>query len=84
MMGIRVIRMRDVQHKLGVGRATVYDWLDPKSRRDNPTFPRPISLGANSVGWLEREIDDFIEARIRASRPTEQAAARLCRSNSTV
>jgi predicted DNA-binding transcriptional regulator AlpA len=31
-------------------------------------FPQSIKISARSVGWLESEIDDFIQARINASR----------------
>jgi prophage regulatory protein len=34
------------------------------------TFPKPISLGSRAVGWLEHEIDDWLDRRIRASRPS--------------
>jgi len=27
-------------------------------------FPAPISLGARLVGWLESEVDDWLEQRI--------------------
>ena len=35
-------------------------------------FPRRIHLGENKVGWLEDEIDDWIEARA-AERGQEAA-----------
>lgn len=59
----RVIRLKEVSDKLGLSKATV--WLYVRTRDD---FPKPIRLGANSVGWLESEIDAFIDARIAASR----------------
>ncbi len=59
----RVIRLKEVSDKLGLSKATI--WLYVRTRDD---FPKPIRLGANSVGWLESEIDAFIDARITASR----------------
>ena len=59
----RVIRQKEVSDKLGLSKATI--WLYVRTRND---FPKPIRLGANSVGWLESEIDAFIDARIAASR----------------
>lgn len=59
----RIIRQKEVCDKLGLSKATV--WLYVRTRDD---FPKPIRLGANSVGWLESEIDAFIDARIAASR----------------
>jgi prophage regulatory protein len=37
-------------------------------------FPRRIQLGPNSVGWIDDEIEAWIIARIRASRPEVGAA----------
>lgn len=37
-------------------------------------FPRPIKLGARAVGWLEHEIDDWIEQRIEQSRTSHGGA----------
>ena len=59
----RIIRQKEVSEKLGLSKATI--WTYARTRDD---FPKPIRLGANSVGWLESEIDAFIDARIAASR----------------
>jgi len=32
------------------------------------TFPKNIKLGPRAVGWLETEIDDWLQSRIQASR----------------
>ena len=31
-------------------------------------FPRPVSLGARAVGWIEAEVDEWIRERIEKSR----------------
>ena len=31
-------------------------------------FPRPVSLGGRAVGWLDAEIQDWLQRRIDASR----------------
>ncbi|AWF34498.1 prophage CP4-57 regulatory family protein [Klebsiella oxytoca] len=49
--------------KLGIARATIYDWLNDKSPRYDPTFPIQRRLGAKSVGWLESELDDWLKNR---------------------
>lgn len=36
-------------------------------------FPQRIQLGANTVGWLEREIDEMIGAKAE-ERPARKAA----------
>jgi prophage regulatory protein len=63
----RILRMREVQLKIGVARSTLYDWSDPRSPRFDKTFPKPIKLGGNSVGWINGEIEDWI-CRRAASR----------------
>jgi prophage regulatory protein len=33
---------------------------------DNGTFPAPVKVGEKRIGWVEREIDDWLAAKIRA------------------
>ena len=60
---VKILRIKDVMKKLGIARATIYDWLNTKSPRYDPTFPRQRRLGAKSVGWLESELDDWLNNR---------------------
>ena len=39
-------------------------------------FPRRLRLGANAVGWLENEIDDWIRQRARERDETDTGAVR--------
>ena len=32
------------------------------------TFPKPVSLGGSAVGWLEAEVQQWLQPRIEASR----------------
>lgn len=59
----KMLRIKDVMKKLGIARATIYDWLNPKSPRYDATFPRQRRLGAKSVGWLEVELDNWMNNR---------------------
>ena len=63
-----IIRRRKLERLLDVTSSTIYDWKDPKSPRYDPTFPKPIQLGANSVGWIASEIDEWLARRIEARR----------------
>ncbi|MBI2786151.1 MAG: AlpA family transcriptional regulator [Legionella longbeachae] len=58
----RVLRLPDVQLKTGKPCSSIY-WM-----MANNTFPTSIKLGKRSVGWLESEIDQWIEERIKESR----------------
>lgn len=46
----RILRKREVLEAIGIASSTLYDWLNPRSRRYDPTFPRQIRLGRMSVG----------------------------------
>ncbi len=64
----RVLRRPAVLDKTGESTSTIYE----KMARGQ--FPRPIRLGARAVGWLEDEIDRYIEQRI-ADRDQRKAEA---------
>ncbi len=54
----KFLRLSDVKERTGLSRSTIYLNISKN------TFPRPISLGARCVGWLESEIDEWIQNRI--------------------
>ena len=58
----KVLRLDAVTKQLGVGRSTLYRWMD------EGRFPRPIKLGGRSVGWLVSDIDCWIDQRVQARR----------------
>jgi prophage regulatory protein len=55
---MRIIRLKHVIDSTGLGRSTIYKYID------EGTFPKPISLGERSVGWVEGEVHDWILAKI--------------------
>lgn len=59
---LRIIRKNEVRRKTGMGDT----WLNEAIKTGN--FPQPIALGVRSIGFIESEVDDWIEARIAASR----------------
>lgn len=51
--------------KVGLTRNPIYERLNPKHPRHDPTFPKPINLGnARNIGFIESEVDVWIAARI--------------------
>lgn len=54
---MKILRLPTVLDRVGKSKASVY--RDEAAGR----FPKRIALGANSVGWLESEIDAWIEER---------------------
>jgi prophage regulatory protein len=61
-MAQRLIRLPQVQLKTGLARATIY------LRIAQGTFPNSIPLDGRSVAWIESEVDEWVEQRIRAAR----------------
>ena len=54
------LRISEVLDRVGVSRPTIYRWM-----REG-TFPKQISIGANSVVWLESDITNWMDQRIGA------------------
>ena len=65
----RFLRLPEVQTRTGLARSTIYVRLDQRC------FPRPVSLGARAVGWIEAEVDEWIRERIAESRGDTDCAA---------
>jgi len=58
----RVLRLKEVILRTGLSRSTIY-----QRAKDN-SFPKQIILGARSVGWVERDIERWIQSRISSSQ----------------
>ena len=57
-----ILRLPAVKTCTGLSRSTIY------LRVAQGTFPKPVSLGGRAVGWLEAEIQEWLQRRIEASR----------------
>ncbi len=58
-----ILRRKQVEARTGLSRSTIY------SRISEGSFPRPIELGGGrAVGWIESEINEWLQARIEHSR----------------
>jgi len=68
---LTILRRKQVEARTGLSRSSIYARLrqNPKRPGDfDPTFPKPISVGAKSVGWIEAEIDAWLTAQVEKSR----------------
>ena len=65
---ITILRQKQLRAVVGLAPSTVWDRINPNSPRYDPTFPKPVRLGTRSVGWLSSEIQDWLAARVLASR----------------
>ena len=59
---MNILRYTDAARKCGVSRMTVYRWATQPDYAAM-AFPKPCVLGANSVGFVEAEVDAWLEAR---------------------
>ena len=57
-----VLRLPTVKTRTGLSRSTIYSLIKKNS------FPKQILLGTRSVGWLEQDIENWIESRIVKSQ----------------
>jgi len=58
----RVLRWPEVKHRVGICRSHVH-YLVTQGK-----FPAPIKLSERASGWLEHEINEWLENRVSASR----------------
>ncbi|AMT87200.1 AlpA family transcriptional regulator [Pseudomonas koreensis] len=62
----RILRLKQLSERIGLGRSTIYDRMDTQSPRYDATFPKPIKLGPAAIGWIDSEITIWIEQRMSA------------------
>jgi len=61
-MATAILRLPAVKARTGLSRSTIY------LRISEGRFPKPVSLGGRAVGWVEAEIDDWLNRQIDNSR----------------
>jgi prophage regulatory protein len=61
----RLLRLPDVETKTGLKHSAIYQ------RITEGDFPRQVPLGPKAVGWLEHEIDKWIDDRAAERDGTE-------------
>ena len=61
---MKLLRATQVCNKLNISKTTLYAKLDKSSKYYDPHFPRQIFIGANSVAWIEQQIDSWISSKL--------------------
>jgi prophage regulatory protein len=64
-----ILRLPTVKARTGLSRSTIYQHVADGS------FPRPISLGARAVGWVEADVEAWISRKITESRASSRTIA---------
>jgi len=57
-----ILRLPAVKAVTGLSRSTIY------ARISQGSFPTSVSLGGRAVGWLEAEVQQWLDQRVAASR----------------
>lgn len=57
-----ILRLPAVKARTGLSRSSIY------LRVSEGRFPKPISLGGRAVGWIETEINEWLDQQVEASR----------------
>ena len=69
-MSERFLGVREITELTGKSRPTIWRWC-----RDGH-FPKPRKIGPNSIGWLESEVEAWIERHRNAlNEPVATAGA---------
>jgi len=63
-MSKKIIRLPEVKYKTGLSRSSIY------LRMSNCEFPQSISLGARAIGWLDADIEQWLDDCITKSKAT--------------
>ena len=60
MDNVAILRRPQVESKTGLSRSAIYAGMKDDS------FPKPVKLGPRTVGWIDVEIDEWLQAKIDA------------------
>lgn len=55
----RILKFPTVKERVGLSSSTIYEMI---ARGE---FPPPVKLGKRAVGWVESELDQWLEKRIK-------------------
>ena len=62
----RMLPLKEVIYFTGLSSTTIYDMLDKKSNRYDPTFPIQVKLSKERVAWVENEVAQWLGEKIAA------------------
>jgi prophage regulatory protein len=64
-MNHSILRLPLVKSRTGLSRSSIYLQIS------EGTFPKQVSLGKRTVGWLESEIEAWLSHQVEQSRKTK-------------
>ncbi len=67
-MSESILRLPEVMAQTGLSRSAIYERIVALS----PRFPQPVNIGPRAIGFLESEIQTWIQERVAESRMTNR------------
>lgn len=67
----RILRIKTVIQICGISRSSIYQKIDPASPYHDEYFPTPLRLGASAIGWLEHEVQAWLNLRAQSRKARE-------------
>jgi prophage regulatory protein len=64
-MAHSILRLPAVKIRTGLSRSTIY------LRVSQGTFPMPVNLGGRAIGWVEAEVQEWLQRQIEARHTGE-------------
>lgn len=64
----RLLRWPEVRERVGLSHSQVYKLMNQAGPDGRPAFPQVVKLGQRASGWIESEVEAWIDERIQASR----------------
>lgn len=64
----RILSIKDVTSQLGISKSGLYNLVR------NGYLPKGIALGARKVGWLQSDVDDFIQKQLKKRQAIRQVS----------
>ena len=65
-MSNRILRFPEVSTRTGLSRSRLYHAMA------EGTFPLSIAIGERAIGWVEAEVDAWVDACIETSRKKQE------------
>ncbi len=69
-MTTKILRLPSVKNRTGLSRSTIY------LRISQGKFPKPIALGGRTVGWIEAEIENWLNTAINVREASQRGNER--------
>ena len=60
----KIFNIKSVIEITALSRSTIYELINPKSKYYDPSFPKPLHLTQNRIGWLSKDIYAWLELKI--------------------